>query len=393
MDILVQLFTAAGNALKVGGAGFQCGHEPVHTSSSDTCVRIDADKGQWYCFSCQKGGGTVEALMSLRGITRHEAQAALKDQRGQSSQDEDKRTIADRLIDAAVAHATFFHDDYQNGFAMVPVNGHRETLAVHSRGFKRWLAHQYYTTHQKSPNADALAQAILTLDGKAVYEGPMQPLAWRLTWQGDRILYDLTDAAWNVITIGPDGWTVANTPGVFRRGANAAPQVMPQPGGCLGDLTYFFPPMSQEDRLLALVYPVVCMIPQIDHPIPTVSGDHGAAKSTLSELWRRLLDPAQAPLLSLPTNQRELALMLAHNYMPCSIISMGCKGGNRTCCAAPVPAVVSASVRSIRMRRRPCSTSGTASCSTASRSVPRDRTSWIVRCPSTCSGSPISSTN
>lgn len=316
MKILAQLFTAAGNVLRVAGAGFQCGHEPVHTSASGTCVRLDPDNGQWYCFSCQKGGGPVEALMSLEGISRQDAEQQLKDPLGQPSEAEDKRTIADRLIETALGKAQFFHDEYHNGFAIISVGGHQETVPVLNRSFKRWLGYHYYLAQKKSPNAEALAQATLTLDGKAVYEGPMQPLAWRLTWQDGRILYDLTDAAWNVVTITAEGWTVANTPGVFRRGANAAPQVMPQRGGRLQDLAQFFPPMSEADRLLSLIYPVICMIPHIDHPIPTVSGDHGAAKSTLGELWRRLIDPAHAPLLSLHPDERELALTLAHNYMP-----------------------------------------------------------------------------
>ena len=317
MNTIARLFTAAGNVLKVAGAGWTCGHEPAHTSSSGTCVRIDTDKEQWYCFSCQHGGGPVEALMSLQGLSRTEAQAALTGQLGPgSSDDPDKRTIADRLIALATARATFFHDDYQNAFAIAPVDGHKETLAVHSRGFKRWLAHQFYREYEKSPNAEALAQATLILEAKALYEGPRHPLAWRLTWHGEAILYDLTDAAWNVVTLSPEGWSVANIPGVFRRGANAAPQVMPARGGTLAALERFLPPMSEADRLLLKVYLVTCFIPHIDHPIPVLAGDHGGAKSTLSEILRSLVDPAQAQLLSLPTDQNELALLLAHNYMP-----------------------------------------------------------------------------
>ena len=86
-------------------------------------------------------------------------------------------------------------------------------------------------------------------------------------------------------------------PGVFRRGSNTAPQVVPQSGGNVADVLDFLPPMSEPDRLLVQVYLVTCLVPDIPHPIPVISGQKGAAKSTFSRVLRRLVDPAQEELL------------------------------------------------------------------------------------------------
>jgi len=92
-------------------------------------------------------------------------------------------------------------------------------------------------------------------------------------------------------------------------------QVKPQAGGQVAEVLQFLPPMSPAHQLLVQVHLVTCLIPKIDHPIPVIAGDHGAAKSTLSSIQRRLVDPAHEALLSLPKDQNELALLLARNYM------------------------------------------------------------------------------
>jgi DNA polymerase-1 len=316
-DLLVQFFTAAGNTPHATPTGFRTGHEPVHPSSSGTCVAIDTDKDVWYCHSCQQGGGVVDAVMSLQGLSRTDAEAYVQAQSGQApSAAAPKETLADKLVRGVLRRAELFHDENGEPWAIVPVGTHRETMALTDKPFRRWLSHAFYKATGKSPNAEALSQAILTLAGEAVYEGTKRQLAWRVAQQGDTILYDLADADWRVVVITPHGWTITQQPGLFRRGGNTAPQVEPQTGGHLAAILDFLPPMSPAHQLLVQVYLVTCLVPTIDHPIPEVAGDHGAAKSTATAVLRCLVDPAQEALLSLPNDQNELALLLAHNYMP-----------------------------------------------------------------------------
>jgi len=316
-DVLPQLFADAGNTLRAMATGFRSGHEPVHSSSSGTCVSIDPAQGVWHCFACQQGGDVVAAAMSLQGLSRVEAEALVQAQSGPSpGAATPKETLADKLVGGVLRRAELFHDEYGEPWAIVPVGTHRETMRMHDKSFRRWLSHAFYSVTGKSPNAEALAQAILTLEGKAVHEGPKRPLAWRVTQHGDTLLYDLADEEWRVVAITPDGWTITYQPGVFRRGGNTAPQVEPQAGGHLAEVLPCLPPMSVAHQLLVQVHLVTCLVPHIDHPIPLIAGDHGAAKSTPSCLLRYLVDPAHEALLSLPNDQNELALLLARNYMP-----------------------------------------------------------------------------
>jgi hypothetical protein len=105
-DTLSQLFADAGNTLRATATGFRSGHEPMHSSSSGACVSIDPAKGVWYCFSCQQGGGVLEAIMSLQGLSRVEAEALLQAQSGQApGAAVPKETLADKLVGGLLRRA------------------------------------------------------------------------------------------------------------------------------------------------------------------------------------------------------------------------------------------------------------------------------------------------
>jgi hypothetical protein len=315
VDVLSQLFADAGNTLRATATGFRSGHEPVHSSSAGACVSIDPEKGTWHCFSCQRGGGPVEALMSLQGVSRAEAEDDMRAHSGQDTDNVPKKTQAELLIESAT-DAAFFHDEQGDPWAIVPVGTHHETLRLRDRSFKRWLVRGMYTATGKTPNAEALAQALTLLEARAVFDCPQRPLVWRIAGHATNISYDLADTEWQAVAITPQGWELVQRPGVFRRGSNTAPQVVPQSGGKVADVLDFLPPMSEHDRLLVQVYLVTCLVPDLPHPIPVISGQKGAAKSTFSRVLRRLIDPAQEELLSLPNDPNELALLLARNYCP-----------------------------------------------------------------------------
>jgi hypothetical protein len=83
--LLGQLFAAAGNPLHPTAAGFKTGHEPVHRSESGQCVAIEADQERWFCHSCQQGGDLIKAVMSLKGVSREDAEAYLRELTGETS--------------------------------------------------------------------------------------------------------------------------------------------------------------------------------------------------------------------------------------------------------------------------------------------------------------------
>jgi hypothetical protein len=227
-----------------------------------------------------------------------------------------KSSQADILIELAQA-ATLFHDDLQEPFARVEIGDHWETWPVRSKFFRRWLARRYYDETGKAPNSDAISQALNVIEARAVFDGPEHKLNLRVAEHRGVFWYDLADAGWRAVKITPEGWQVVNRPPIlFRRYQNTAPQVEPRPGGNLLAVLDFMNLQDEDDQVLLVVYLVTCLVPGIPHPAPVLHGEKGAAKSTALRVFRRLVDPARRELLTMPKDQNELALIIAHNYMP-----------------------------------------------------------------------------
>ncbi len=82
---------------------------------------------------------------------------------------------ADVLI-ALATEADLFHAADSTGYADFEVNGHRETWAIRSKMFKRWLARRFYEETSKAPNSEALQSALNVIEAKALFEGPEHPV-------------------------------------------------------------------------------------------------------------------------------------------------------------------------------------------------------------------------
>ena len=72
---------------------------------------------------------------------------------------------------------------------------------------------------------------------------------------------------------------------------------------------------NESDKLLAKVYLIVAFIPEIAHPIYSPFGPPGAAKSMWQTMIKRVVDPANFDLLTIPTDKNEFIQQLGHNYM------------------------------------------------------------------------------
>ncbi|RJQ30566.1 MAG: hypothetical protein C4589_03000 [Peptococcaceae bacterium] len=256
-------------------------------------------------------GVTLQAIRQMVKLSMPE-DAGAEDAGGDG-----RKSQADVLIELAEA-ATLFHDDLGEPFAVVDVGGHGEVWPVKSKFFRRWLVGRFYATTGKAPNSDAISQAMGVVEAKACFDGPEHKLHLRVAEHGGAFWYDLADDQWRAVRITPDGWEVVDRPPVlFRRYKNTAPQVEPRRAkGGLPRLLDFVNLGSEENRVLLLVYAVTCLVPGIPHVIPPFHGEKGAAKSTSLRVLRRAVDPAHRELLTMPKEQNELALMLAHNYMP-----------------------------------------------------------------------------
>jgi len=262
-----------------------------------------------------EAGHTKEELMRLAEETPDWRLQPAEEER---SEDSKRESQADALIRIATTEAFLFHDDAKDGFAAIPINGHREIWPLRSKFFKQWLVRRYYEQTDKSPNNEAIRQALNVIEAKALFDGPEIKLNLRVAERDGALWYDLADGAWQAVKITPDGWEVVDNPPIlFRRFKNTAAQVLPQRGGSLEALRKYINLKDDEDWLLLIALIAHAFVPGIPHAIPVFYGDKGSAKTTAQRVIRKLIDPAVRDTMTLPTDKNELALMLMTNYAPC----------------------------------------------------------------------------
>ncbi len=79
---LGEVLESAGNRVQVVGQRLKSSHEPVHGSSSGTCLVAWPETGRWWCSSCGRAGDAATLVMQARGVTYPEAAAFLMQRYG-----------------------------------------------------------------------------------------------------------------------------------------------------------------------------------------------------------------------------------------------------------------------------------------------------------------------
>ena len=224
-------------------------------------------------------------------------------------------TQADILIDLAEA-AELFHSADGTAFADLDINGHRETWPVRTKGFKRWLARQFYEATDGAASSEALQSALNVVEAKAHFDAPERAVYIRVGGIDGSLYLDLGDKAWRAIEITTTGWRVVEDPPVrFRRAAGMQPLPVPAPGGSVETLRSFLNVQSDTDFVLVVAWALAVLRNHGPYPVIVLSGEQGSAKSTFSAILRSLLDPNTAPLRALPRENRDLFIAANNGHV------------------------------------------------------------------------------
>jgi len=230
-----------------------------------------------------------------------------------------ERKKSDALTELVLGNCKeLFLNQYDEGFVCIRVNDHVETLRLESADFRFWLANLYYSKHEESVSEEQIKESIMTLTGKARYEGKKRELFLRVYGDvSDAIYYDLCNDKWRCVKLTKDGWSIEQAPPFFQRFKNNKEQVMPAKKYRANVLDRFFAltNVKKEDRMLAAVQLHAAFIRGITHPVFEIHGDHGSAKTFTQKLFKSVIDPAVAMELSIPRDSNELIQQMSHNYV------------------------------------------------------------------------------
>jgi hypothetical protein len=175
----------------------------------------------------------------------------------------------------------------------VPVSGPNiaRLLRAGRRSLRSELAGLYYAEHKTAAPSQALADALLVLEGQA-QAGDAVDVALR-TGQDDagRLVLDLGRDDGQVVIIGAGGWQVtAASPVLFRRTKATLPLPLPAGSGSLALLRELLN-IADANWPLIVAWLIAALISPIPHPVLLLHGEHGTAKSGAARILTSLLDP------------------------------------------------------------------------------------------------------
>jgi len=224
-----------------------------------------------------------------------------------------------RLVDMVLHNpkVTLFKDEYGEACVRIPIAGHDEIWPCKSAAFTRWLGSEFYklTQGKTVPGRESIKDAIGLFEGRAINEGEEHQLFNRVARTPDALWYDLADKDWRAVRITKEGWSVeTSTPLLFRRFSHLGAQVEPTRGGRVQDVLPFVNVTDPDQQMLFMVHLVAGFIPGWPHPALYVYGPQGSAKSTLSRIDRKLLDPSKIEIVSLTRHEGDLAQQLSHHH-------------------------------------------------------------------------------
>lgn len=254
----------------------------------------------------------TRAELKRAGVRVTALDEALDEEAGDSG----RTCQADRLVQLATEAATLFHAPDGTAYADFPVNGHRETWPVRSKGFRRWLGRLYYAEAGGAANAEATQAALGLLEATAHYDGPEMPVFLRVGGHAGKIYLDLCDDDWRAAEIDASGWQVVADPPVrFRRAAGMRPLPVPVAGGSIAELRPRLNIKSDADFVLAVAWLLAALRPSGPYPVLTIVGEQASAKSTFSATLKSLVDPNSAPLRTLPREDRDLFIAAMNSHV------------------------------------------------------------------------------
>jgi len=249
-----------------------------------------------------------------------EQRRSKRQQQAGAQQSGQREKVADTLIRLSDGAEELFHSPDGTGYAIIPIGDsagdHLETWPIRGRGFRRWLAREFFAETKSAPNSDAIQSALNVIEARAHFDGRQQPVHVRVGACDGRLYLDLADARWRSIEISEDGWKIIDcAPIVFRRAAGMQPLPEPARGGSITELRGFLNVGNDSDFVLAVSFILSALRDRGPYPVLCLTGEHGSAKSTFMRVARKLIDPNSTPLRSLPREDRDVFIAATNAHL------------------------------------------------------------------------------
>jgi hypothetical protein len=224
------------------------------------------------------------------------------------------------FLDGLLGEVESWHDDRDEPYITLTQDGHKENWPLRGRAWRHWLGKRCYDAAGELLGANALADQVNVLEGRAVFGGPRHTAHRRVAGHGDKIYLDLCDEHWRAVELGPDAWPVVDTPPVkFRRAEPVLPPPVPErtDPARLGGLLRPFLNVRDDNWPLVAAWLAAVLLPDGPYPMLKLHGEQGTAKSTNARVERALIEPNAAPSRAEPRTEHDLVLAANNAWVVC----------------------------------------------------------------------------
>lgn len=226
-----------------------------------------------------------------------------------------KKSQATRLVELAERDFRMVRGADNKTYA-VPLTGPNIAMSLRSEhGLRMRLAAAYRAATDSVASGGALTDALAVLEGQAAERDP-EPIGLRVAQHEGNLILDLGDPEGRCIVISPGEWQLQpESPVLFRR--TTLISSLPVPARTMDGLDQLRALINVSENGLRLVvsWLIATLFPDIDHPILSLTGEQGTAKSTCAKILVGLLDPSPAPLRKAPKDEKDWTVQAAASWM------------------------------------------------------------------------------
>ena len=231
-----------------------------------------------------------------------------------TSEESSKNSAATTLVEMALEKYDFGLSTTGETFA-IPKTGPR--LVAMLRGSKTslrgQLARDYFREYRRAAPQQALADALLVIDGFA-QEAKERELYLRVASHDKNLWIDMCDLTGRAIKITSQGWSIESQPPMlFRRTVLNGPLPDPELGGTL-EYLWSLLNVTEPDRPLVTAWLIAALFPDMPHPVLSFLGEQGTGKTTAHKMLVTAIDPGPVPIRKPPRDSESWVTAAAGSW-------------------------------------------------------------------------------
>jgi len=153
-------------------------------------------------------------------------------------------------------------------------------------------------------------------DAIARFDSPKEAAFIRVAEVGGRDYLDLGDVSWQAVEFTADGWRIIDNPMVrFHRSKGMLSLPPPVRGGRIEELKKFLNLRTTEDWVLFITDVLAALFSRGPYPVLALHGEAGSAKTTVSRIHRKMIDPNESSDRAMPRDIRDLMILARNSWV------------------------------------------------------------------------------